>query len=128
MTMTRRRDSYRTELQGINRWLARADIRFDASLYHKPVDVYARHLYRRFTQGSFDSGGRLFGGFWQSLPDKSKRYPYSVRLKGLRIDGEAVADWIIRNSILSFAIASLKLNRRPAMPTRFPNLSRIGMA
>ena len=30
---------YREELRDINDWLAKADIRFDASTYEKPVDV-----------------------------------------------------------------------------------------
>ena len=104
--MTTTTQQYRSELQGINRWLAQADIRFDASLYDKPVDTYARRLYRRFTQGRFDSGGRLFGGFWQSLPNEPKRYPYSVRLKGLRIDGEPVAglDYSQLNPILCYSV------------------------
>ena len=108
---------YRSELQGINRWLAQADIQFDAGLYHKPVDVYARRLYRRFTQGSFDSGGRLFGGFWQSLPNEPKRYPYSVRLKGLRIDGEPVAglDYSQLNPILCYSVVEAE----PPLPDAY---------
>lgn len=107
---------YRSELQGINRWLAPADIQFDAGMYHKPVDVYARRLYRRFTQGRFHSGGRLFGGFWQSLPNKSKRYPYSVRLKGLRIDGEPVAglDYSQLNPILCYSVVETEPPLRDA--------------
>jgi hypothetical protein len=98
---------YRSELQATNAWLANADIQFDASVYDRRVDVYARRLYRRFTQGRFDSGGRLFGGFWQSLPNKSKRFPYSVRLRGLRIDGEPVTglDYSQLNPILCHSVA-----------------------
>ena len=97
---------YRRELQTINAWLSKADIQFDASVYDKRVDVYARRLYRRFTQGRFDSGGRLFGGFWQSLPNKSKRFPYSVRLQGLRIDGEPVVglDYSQLNPVLCYSV------------------------
>ena len=98
---------YRSELQTINEWLARADIQFDGSVYDKRVDVYARRLYRRFTQGRFDSRGRLFGGFWQSLPNKPERFPYSVRLRGLRIDGEPVIglDYSQLNPILCYSVA-----------------------
>src|SRR5262249_13204301 len=33
--------------------------------YDPPVDAQARRLYCSFTRGRFDSGGRLFGGFWE---------------------------------------------------------------
>jgi hypothetical protein len=49
-----------------------------------PVDTLDRRLRRIFTRGSFETGGRLFGGFWQ--PIKS-----AERLYGLRIDGRPVA-------------------------------------
>jgi hypothetical protein len=40
---------YREELRAINDWLAKADIRFDAATYEKPVDVQARRLHRYFS-------------------------------------------------------------------------------
>lgn len=99
-------ERFRRELKGVNSWLAEADIQFDARMYNRPVDVYARRLFRRFTQSRFDSGGRLFGGFWQSLPNKPDRFPYSVRLCGLRIEGEHVAglDYSQLNPILCYSI------------------------
>lgn len=72
---------YRDEVQAINAWLTQADIQFDGDPI---VDDTDRLLRRYFSRGSFDCGGRLFGGFWQPLP-KWQRH------KGLLIDGEEVA-------------------------------------
>ena len=72
---------YRDEMQTINAWLAQADIQFDGG---PAVDDTDRLLRRYFSRGSFQSGGRLFGGFWQHLP-KWQRH------KSLLIDGEEVA-------------------------------------
>ncbi|GAB3126676.1 hypothetical protein [Novispirillum itersonii] len=72
---------YRDEVQAINAWLTQADIQFDGD---PVVDDTDRLLRRYFSRGSFDCGGRLFGGFWQPLP-KWQRH------KGLLIDGEEVA-------------------------------------
>lgn len=71
---------YRDEVQTINAWLAQADIQFDGD---PAVDDTDRLLRRYFSRGSFQSGGRLFGGFWQYL-SKWQRH------KGLLIDGEEV--------------------------------------
>ncbi len=74
---------FRDELRAINAWLAKADIRFDDAAYRLRVDVEARRLRRNFTLGRFDRGGRLFGGFWETLPK-------DVRLNGIHIEGETV--------------------------------------
>lgn len=71
---------YRAEIRRINAALAAADIEYTGP---GNVDTRARHLIRRFTRSSFESGGRLWGGFWLSLP---KRH----RLDHVRIDGEPV--------------------------------------
>jgi hypothetical protein len=76
---------YRDEMRTINSWLAEASIEFDQTALRRdrPIDTANRTLRRHFTQGSFESGGRLFGGFWQGL---SK----AERLEGLAISGEDV--------------------------------------
>lgn len=61
-------DRYRHEMSEINEWLAVADI----SLTGRPsdgsvIDLGRRRLRRSFTQESFESGGRLFGGFWMDM-------------------------------------------------------------
>lgn len=74
---------YRQEIERINSWLADADI----TLYTSACPSLAlanpkdRFLRRIFNNGSFTQGGRLYGGFWQSL-SKEKRGP------GIRIGGE----------------------------------------
>jgi hypothetical protein len=91
---------FRRELRAINAWLERADIRFCATAHSKPVNVRARQLRRQFTLGRFDSGGRLFGGFWENLPKR-------VRLQGIRIDGEPVVglDYSQLNPLLAYHVA-----------------------
>lgn len=78
---------FREQLQAINAWLESAEIDFDEAYCPggRPVDSRDRRLRRIFTQGRFDSGGRLFGGFWQPLGKESRR-------KGLMINGEYVAE------------------------------------
>ena len=87
----------RAEVREVNAWLERADIAFDPSAHDRPVDVRARRLYRYFA-GDFESGGRLFKGFWQNLPKRA-------RLLGLRIHGERVVelDYAQLNPMLAYA-------------------------
>ena len=74
---------YRAEMREINEWLASADIDFDDSAApNKVVDANMRPL-RRIFNGTFEEGGRLFGGFWQDVTK-------GQRAEGLTIDGEAV--------------------------------------
>jgi hypothetical protein len=76
-------ETYRREVGRINQHLAQADIDFgSAALPEKVVDVGDRYI-RRYFNGSFSHGGRLYGGFWMPL---SK----AVRREGLSIDGESV--------------------------------------
>ncbi|MBL0934264.1 MAG: hypothetical protein IBJ07_05895 [Rhizobiaceae bacterium] len=79
---------YRSEMEGINQWLATADLQVDrASMMMRPTpfDIRARRLRRFFTRGSFQSGGRLFGGFWQELRKTERR-------RVLRINGEKAVE------------------------------------
>ena len=96
---------YREELRAINGWLASADISFDAATagYDQSVNVQARRLYRSFTMGSFEKGGRLFGGFWENLPK-------GVRLRGISIEGERVIglDYSQLNPRLAYSLAKAR--------------------
>ena len=96
---------YREELRAINGWLASADISFDAATagYDQSVNVQARRLYRSFTMGSFEKGGRLFGGFWENLPK-------GVRLRGISIEGEHVIglDYSQLNPRLAYSLAKAR--------------------
>ena len=76
---------YRDEMSIINQWIRNADL-----IYMEPFNGKDKHNYeldcrllkRYFTRGSFKSGGRLFGGFWQQLK-KGHR-------ENLLIDGENI--------------------------------------
>ena len=82
---------YRRGLEEINQWLTDADLRYehpDPWPYLWPrrhFDIRDRRLRRLFTQGRFDSGGRLFGGFWQNLRKEERR-------QGLFISGEKAVE------------------------------------
>ncbi|WP_244620227.1 hypothetical protein [Mesorhizobium sp. NFR06] len=79
---------YRHELDTINQWLAAADLRYDPLGIlgpHTAFDIRDRRLRRIFTQARFDSGGRMFGGFWQQLRKHERR-------QGLKIAGEKAVE------------------------------------
>ncbi|MCB5206229.1 hypothetical protein [Methylovorus mays] len=63
---------YRDHMLRINQWLADADLHcdlFDDSV----IDVSDRLLRRIFNNGSFEQGGRLFGGFWQGMSKQQRK-------------------------------------------------------
>lgn len=60
----------RAEVDAINGWIASADIWWAGDEQEDGVDPGDRHLRRVFNNGSFEDGGRLFGGFWQ--PEKER--------------------------------------------------------
>jgi hypothetical protein len=75
---------FRNEMERVNDGLAKADIWFEGTTKNgRPVDHTDRFLRRYFNNGSFQQGGRIFGGFWQAL---SK----AERASGLTIDGEDI--------------------------------------
>lgn len=74
---------YRREMEDINAWLREADISISPFLARRGVDADDSHLRRYFTRQSFQLGGRLFGGFWQSLTKEERR-------NHLYINGERV--------------------------------------
>ncbi|OGU22264.1 MAG: hypothetical protein A2580_07510 [Hydrogenophilales bacterium RIFOXYD1_FULL_62_11] len=72
---------HREQVLRINDWLEQADIGFDhADNTGRPVDVNSRRLVRIFNNGSFQQGGRLYGGFWIPLSQQQ-------RLDGIVING-----------------------------------------
>lgn len=77
----------RSDLRKINAQLEAADIALDElALTNFTDDVFdpsARRLYRIFANGRFDTGGRLYRGFWIGLPKASRQHV-------LRIDGEPI--------------------------------------
>lgn len=72
----------RADLQKINAWLAQANL--DIATHHPEVNLNHRRLRRIFNEGSWESHGRFYGGFWIDLPGE-------IRMD-LLIDGELTAD------------------------------------
>jgi hypothetical protein len=77
----------RQQVQTINDGIAEAHIEFDDAALERDisVDPSDTRLRRYFSRCSFQSGGRLFGGFWQRLSENE-------RLNGILINGEEVAE------------------------------------
>ena len=72
---------YRDEMTQINQWIKEADLNYLMPFNNDTdVDLSERRLRRYFTRGSFESGGRLFGGFWQEMKKEQR--------KNIIIDGE----------------------------------------
>jgi hypothetical protein len=69
------------QMQDINAYLAAADITCD----HTTVNPQDRYLRRIFNNGSFDQGGRLYGGFWQRMTSEE-------RAEHIRINQDAVVE------------------------------------
>jgi hypothetical protein len=98
---------YREEMREIDTWLAAADLSFDHHAFPElNVDVSERRLRRVFTRGSFESGGRLFGGFWQPLRKHQRR-------SGVCIAGEQIS--VLDYSQMSPMIAYGLANATPTM-------------
>lgn len=95
--------SARAEIRGLNAWIRDADISYslDVSRSGFLVDARNRHLRRIFTRSTFGSGGRLFGGFWQSLGK-------AERLTNVLIYGEPVASLDYTAMLSSLAYAYVK--------------------
>lgn len=76
--------AYRQEVDTINDWLQSAPLSVSSHI-NMTVDLRERRLRRYFTRSNFESGGRLFGGFWQPMTKAD-------RLVHLRIVGEEVVE------------------------------------
>lgn len=64
----------REEVLEINGWIKEAEL--DAAAPEEgqgPVDLNQRRLRRVFNDGTFERGGRLFGGFWQNMKAERRR-------------------------------------------------------
>jgi hypothetical protein len=90
---------YREELQRINEWIAKADIKLDPMIAGiNNTDDSDRLLRRYFNNGSFELGGRLFGGFWQNLKKEERQ-------RGITINGKPVVTldysrWLLASYIV----------------------------
>jgi len=64
---------YREEMEAINAYIAAADIEvYGDSSHVKTYDANNRRLTRTFNRGSFEEGGRLYGGFWQAMKSEDR--------------------------------------------------------
>ncbi|WP_299195115.1 hypothetical protein [uncultured Litoreibacter sp.] len=77
---------YRNEMEKINVGLESADIQWlpNARTMQTP-DLPQRSMKRVFSRGRWDSGGRLYGGFWMTMPKQH-------RFDGIRINGEQIVE------------------------------------
>ena len=89
---TRNTRRWRCEMHDINQWLHDAPLSIlqtgpTASIdeHGQPIDPCRRSLRRVFNNGDWRQGGRLFGGFWQSMKRED-------RFELLRIADEPVAN------------------------------------
>jgi hypothetical protein len=89
---TDRTTRWRREVARLNAWLQAAPISIPGNVRSialdregQPVELYRRNLHRVFNNGSWQDGGRLFGGFWMTMRRED-------RFRLLRIAGEPVAN------------------------------------
>ena len=54
----------RADVESINDWIALADLSWAGDEREDGIDLGDRFVWRTFNNGSFEDGGRLFGGFW----------------------------------------------------------------
>ncbi len=76
-------DKLREQMRHVNLALAQAGPLLAAEVppsIRTQMDERDRHLVRRFTYGSFTSGGRLWGGFWMNM--KREVRPHVLRIRG----------------------------------------------
>jgi hypothetical protein len=108
--------SLRADVRRINDTFRHADIalRGDASGRPKgpPPQLYRSFAAPSTTDTRFDLGGRLFGGWWQSLP-KSRR-------NDLRINGEPIAD--LDFSSMFLRLAYLEAGAKPPSGDLYANV------
>lgn len=100
----------RAELVHVNTLLACADISIDAAALERhdgqTVDPAQRRCRRIFTDGSFDSYGRLHGGFWLEMSG-------AARHAALRIGGEGVVTLDYGQMAARLAYASVGVTPPP---------------
>lgn len=84
---TRETERMRDEMREVNAWLEAAPI-----AYLGPrVDPTDRQLHRIFNDGTFESGGRLFGGFWMNTSMQARSgSPWRGNIRIGEGDGEVI--------------------------------------
>jgi hypothetical protein len=114
------------QLRGINAWLAASDIRYVSN--EDTLDcVNDRSLRRTFNNGSFEQGGRLYGGFWQqtTMSLKKSRGPNARPYRGhIRIEGESVV--VIDFSSMLLRLLYAEAGVQPPAGDLYLGIDRIG--
>jgi len=90
----------RKEMDEINAWIAETDLSWWGDEEEAKVDLGKRFLRRIFNNGSFQAGGRLYGGFWQSMEK-------DIRLDGVLINDQPVVSLDFAQSALRMAYAEV---------------------
>lgn len=90
----------RKEMEEINAWIAGTDLSWHGDEQEDKVDLGRRFLKRIFNNGSFKAGGRLYGGFWQSMEKEP-------RLDGVLIDDQPIVSLDFAQSALRMAYAEV---------------------
>jgi hypothetical protein len=70
-------------IRAYNAFIGQFEIRL-APTPNAPVNLGRTHLYRVFNRGSFDLGGRFYGGFWEDCPKELREH--------ITIDGETTVE------------------------------------
>jgi hypothetical protein len=113
---TEHTERLRAEVCRINAYLRAADIEYvqDLSTAGFVVDDHNRYMRRVFTRSSFESGGRLFGGFWQPIGKEA-------RLSNTLINGESVVSLDFKGMGVMLAYHAVRATPPDAdvYPTRF---------
>ena len=71
----------RAQLTDINTWLVEADIHCDLT----GVNTQDRYLKRIFNNSDFAQGGRIYGGFWQTMSSENRQ-------EHILVDGDCVVE------------------------------------
>ena len=77
-------ETYRSEMLRINQWLTQSKISSDFFRDDNLIDIGDRWMRRIFNNNRLDHGGRLYGGFWQTMSEED-------RLRDIQLNGEPVA-------------------------------------
>ncbi len=112
---------------------------------HPAVDFSARSLYRIFNNGSFDEGGRFYGGWWMGIPSEYRRYltinqkrtvevdfsnlhpKMMYAQKGLSLEGDAYAVDGIERALVKKAFAQLINGKKQVRPPTGYDPKEMGM-
>lgn len=87
----------RRQMTGINAWLGAADI----SCSYPEANTAQRRLRRIFNNSDFAQGGRLYGGFWQSMSSDERQEHISINQ-----DAVVECDYGQMSLLLLYAVAT----------------------